>query len=155
MVSEKNGNHYGKLKGGNKGQCGPCGREWHSKDINCPAKKCWGVGGGLLVDRYKTILCWHFLIWVNLGSCYALHTSSHFQLKYSFNVTDITLKRGRCHIQKSHALAHILAVHVISVKWDTRWAIERNWEASIAFIYLAYLHSNRNTRLFNSTNQLY
>lgn len=31
--------HYGKPKGGNKGQCGLCGKAWHSKDENCPARK--------------------------------------------------------------------------------------------------------------------
>ncbi|KAK9519969.1 hypothetical protein VZT92_022659 [Zoarces viviparus] len=31
--------HYGKPKGGNKGQCGQCGKAWHSKDENCPARK--------------------------------------------------------------------------------------------------------------------
>ena len=31
--------HYGKPKGGNKGQCGLCGKAWHSKDENRPARK--------------------------------------------------------------------------------------------------------------------
>lgn len=61
-VTHRRNNKYsgsqGKPKGGNKGQCGRCGKAQHNKDENCPAKKstcnaCHKVGHWGRVCRSK------------------------------------------------------------------------------------------------------